>query len=86
MLSSRRKVKKSQNNIYADLIRIKDSMKDTAGEVKGRASDLLNDLIEEVQDRTSSVQSEIKDYAKDKPLQSLGIAVLLGVIIGKIVL
>jgi ElaB/YqjD/DUF883 family membrane-anchored ribosome-binding protein len=81
-----RKLKKTQNDLYHDLLKIKDYLTDTADGVKSRAHDMVTDLIEDVQGRTTGLQNEIEGYAKEKPLQSLGIAVLIGVVIAKVIL
>jgi ElaB/YqjD/DUF883 family membrane-anchored ribosome-binding protein len=81
-----RKVKKTQHDLYHDLLNIKSALSNTADGVKGRAEDMVSDLLEDLQNRTSGLQDEVETYVAEKPLQTLGIAVLFGIFIGKIIL
>jgi ElaB/YqjD/DUF883 family membrane-anchored ribosome-binding protein len=81
-----RKVQKTKNDLYHDLLNIKSALTDTADGVKDRAESLVTDLLEDLQGRTTSIQDELETHISEKPLQTLGIAVLVGIVIGKIIL
>lgn len=81
-----RKTKKTEHDLYHDLLNIKSALASGADGVKGKAEDLVSNLLEDLQNRTSGLQDNVEEYVTDKPLQSLGIAVLFGIIVGKIIL
>jgi ElaB/YqjD/DUF883 family membrane-anchored ribosome-binding protein len=81
-----RKTKKTEHDLYHDLLNIKSALTNTADGVKGRAEDLVTNLLEDLQNRTTGLQDEVEEYITEKPLQTVGIAVLVGIIIGKIIL
>ena len=81
-----RKVKKTGNDLYHDLLNIKDAITDTADGVKTRAEGLVTDLLEDIQNRATGYHDEVEEYITEKPLQTLGIAVLFGIFLGKVVL
>jgi len=82
MQSTKSKVNKAGKDFYHDVLQIKEALADTADGVKGRASTLVSDLLKDLQSRENNVE----DYIKEKPMQSLGFAVLFGIIIAKIIL
>ncbi|MES2217131.1 MAG: hypothetical protein V4501_01835 [Pseudomonadota bacterium] len=81
-----RKTKKTENDLYHDLLNIKNALTDTADGVKERAETLVTDLLDDLQTRGTTLQDEVEHYVTEKPLQTLGIAVLFGIFIGKIIL
>jgi ElaB/YqjD/DUF883 family membrane-anchored ribosome-binding protein len=82
MQSTKNKVNKAGKDFYHDVLQIKEALADTADGVKSRASHLVSDLLKDLQTKENNVE----DYIKEKPMQSLGFAVLFGIIIAKIVL
>jgi ElaB/YqjD/DUF883 family membrane-anchored ribosome-binding protein len=83
---SSRKIKKTTNDLYDDLLNIKDAIADTADGVKTRAEGLVTELLEDIQNRATGYHDEVEEYIAEKPLQTLGIAVLFGIFLGKVVL
>jgi ElaB/YqjD/DUF883 family membrane-anchored ribosome-binding protein len=81
-----KKVKQSGHDLYQDLIKIKDALADTTEGLKGKAGNLVSELLENFQGRGSDLQDEIVEYVTDKPLKSLGFAVLLGIVVSKVIL
>lgn len=69
-------------DLYSDLMRIKDAFSDTAKNMRGRATDSINQSFENVKTKSHDLQDNMANYAKEKPLKSLGIALLAGVVIG----
>jgi ElaB/YqjD/DUF883 family membrane-anchored ribosome-binding protein len=82
MQSAKSKLNKTKKDFYHDVLQIKDALSDTADGVKSRASSLVTDLLKDLQDK----ESNMEDYIKEKPLQSMGFAVLFGIVIAKFIL
>jgi ElaB/YqjD/DUF883 family membrane-anchored ribosome-binding protein len=47
---------------------------------------MLHTILEEIDDVTAETQQYVEQYVKTYPLQSMGIAVVLGILIAKIIL
>jgi len=71
-------------DLYSDLMRIKDAFTDTAKNVRGQATDRFNQSFENVKAKSVDLQDNMANYTKEKPLKSLGLALLAGVVIGYI--
>ncbi len=80
--STKNKINKTGKDFYHDVLQIKEALADTADGVKSRASHLVTDLLKDLQTK----ESNLEDYVQDKPMQSLGFAVLFGIIIAKFIL
>jgi ElaB/YqjD/DUF883 family membrane-anchored ribosome-binding protein len=85
MQATGKQAKKAQKDLYHHVLKIKDALSDTAEGVKGRAGSLVSDLLQDLHDKESKIEGVVEDYVKEKPLHSLGFAVLAGIIIAKIV-
>ena len=66
----------------------KDRFNDVAGSVQNaygkalnQADDVFGDVLVEVQDRAQVVYSELEQYIREKPLMSVGLGVLAGVLL-----
>jgi ElaB/YqjD/DUF883 family membrane-anchored ribosome-binding protein len=71
-----------RNDLYDDLTKIKAALSDATNSVRGRAGNLISHQIADVRDKTTDIQDNLVDYVTDKPLKSIGIAILTGVFIG----
>lgn len=86
-----RKLKKIANNhdVYQSLINLKhtlsDALADNADGVKTRATEMLNNLIEDFQDRKNEYQEDLEEYVAKKPYRSLGVALIAGFLLGKVI-
>jgi ElaB/YqjD/DUF883 family membrane-anchored ribosome-binding protein len=81
-----RKVQKTEKDLYHDLLKIKSALTNTADGVKSRAGNMVTDMIDNLHSTTHGIQDEVEDYITTKPLKTLGIAVLIGIIVGKVIL
>ena len=72
--------------IYKNLEDLKDALNDTSESVRDKAHEVLNDLIEDLHARQIDSREFVESYTLKNPLQSLGIALAAGIIIGKILL
>jgi ElaB/YqjD/DUF883 family membrane-anchored ribosome-binding protein len=80
--STRNRLNKTSKDFYRDVLQIKEALEDTADGVKSRAGHLVTDLLKDLQKKENNVE----EYVKEKPMQSLGFAVLFGVILAKFIL
>ena len=69
-------------NLYDDVEKIKEALKDTTLDVKDKAIEMLNQTLENAKETSSNIQDKVTDYVSDKPFKSLGAAVLAGMLIG----
>lgn len=76
------KHKHNNHDLYDDVEKLKAALFDTAYDAKGKANDLLYDSVEGIKEHTNDIKESVIDYATEKPLQSLGIALLAGIAIG----
>ena len=81
-----RNKKRTENDLYRDLLNIKNAIVDTADGVKTRAEHMVTDLLEDVKARASDYHDTVEGLVTDNPFQTLGIAVLFGIFVGKIIL
>jgi ElaB/YqjD/DUF883 family membrane-anchored ribosome-binding protein len=80
------KAKAAQKDLYDNLSTIKDALSETKDGIKSRASDLISELLEDLRDQGTEYQDTVEEYVTDKPLKSVGIALAIGVIVGKFLL
>ena len=77
--------KHSEYDLYDDLEKIKAALSDTAGDVKGRASEMISQSFEDVKDKSNRLQKEVGGYLAERPIKTLGLTLLTGVIIGYLI-
>ena len=70
------------NDLYNDVEKIKEAHADTTKDIKDKVSDILLESIEGVKDKTADVKNNVENYTAEKPLKSLGIALLVGAALG----
>lgn len=81
-----RKTKKTEKDLYHDLVKIKNALANTADGVKSRAGDMVTDILDNLQAKKDGIEEDVSDYITHKPLQTIGFAVLLGIFIAKVIL
>jgi ElaB/YqjD/DUF883 family membrane-anchored ribosome-binding protein len=74
----KQKLQRTEYDLYADLEKIKSAIADIAEDVRGKTGE----IIDEVKEKGAVVQENVCDYVGEKPLKSIGMAVLTGVVIG----
>ena len=70
------------HDISDDVEKIKKALRAASHDIKCKAGELLNDSYEDVKGYTSSIKDNVEDYTTEKPIKSLGIALLIGVAVG----
>lgn len=80
--NSSRKIKHPNFDLYADLEKIKSAFGDTAHDVKGKVGSLISQSLENARDTTTDMQDNVIEYIQAKPLKSVGLAMMAGVIVG----
>ncbi|OGT53329.1 MAG: hypothetical protein A3E84_01810 [Gammaproteobacteria bacterium RIFCSPHIGHO2_12_FULL_42_13] len=80
--------KHSHHNNYdltADLEKIKNAFSAAAFDVKGKTHEMLNQSVEDLKEKSTQMRDGLSEYTAEKPLKSLGIALLAGFVIGFLV-
>lgn len=72
----------NNHDLYEDLEKIKAALRVASEDVKFKAGDILAQSLEDAEDRADAIKSSVCNYIEEKPLKSLGIAALLGVVVG----
>lgn len=74
----------SHNNydLSADLARIKDAFADASFDVKGKASEVLTESLQTAKQKSNDLQHSMAKYIAKKPFKTLGVATLIGFILG----
>lgn len=72
-------------DLYEDVEKIKAALMDAGNDVRGKAGEILSDSITNVKEKSDLVKDSVTNYTSEKPLQSLGIALLVGVAIGYLI-
>jgi ElaB/YqjD/DUF883 family membrane-anchored ribosome-binding protein len=77
-----RNTNRSDFDLYGDLAKIKAALADATYDVKGRASEILADSFEDVKAKSSLIQENVGAYVTERPIKSIGIAALAGLLVG----
>lgn len=72
-------------DLYDDVEKIKAAIMNTAYDVKGKAGKILTDSVDDMKDQSEMVKEKVTHYTAEKPLQSLGVALLVGLAIGYLI-
>lgn len=75
----------SSDVLSADLQKIKAALANASHDMKGITSDLLAQSVEDMKARSAKIQDNMTDYVAEKPMKSLGIALLAGIAIGYLI-
>ncbi|HSW93496.1 MAG TPA: hypothetical protein VLJ15_03980 [Gammaproteobacteria bacterium] len=70
------------DDIYGDLAKIKDAFADASYGVKNRAGEVLSQSFDDVREKSAAIQENVSSYVSEKPLKSIGVALLAGVFLG----
>lgn len=73
---------RSEFDLYHDFENIKDAFTEATYDVKGRAGEILSQSMESLKDKSSDLKDGVEEYVSNKPFQSMGIALLAGMVIG----
>ncbi len=69
-------------DLYGDLQKIKAMLAQTTSDARHQASDYIEQSFENVKDKSMELQDSVTNYVAEKPLRSLGFAMLAGIAIG----
>ncbi len=78
----RKKIRKSAIDLYQDLDQIKASIAAITKDVKSKAKEMLSNSYENAKDRTSDVSDDVEEFISERPYQTIGTALLVGVVLG----
>jgi len=68
-----------------DVDKIKAAIQEASDNLKDKATELWADSIDDVKGQTKEVKKNIANYTIEKPIQSLGIALLVGMAVGYLI-
>ena len=83
--TSRRNSHKSEYDLYGDIAKIKALLAETTSDAKGRAAELIQQSLENARDRSDALQDQVNGYVSEKPIKSITLAMLAGLVIGYII-
>jgi ElaB/YqjD/DUF883 family membrane-anchored ribosome-binding protein len=75
-----------QTVLAKNLNNVKNTLSESSDEFKSRAAGLASDFLEHLKFGNANYQDAIENYAIVKPFKALGIALLAGFIVGKVIL
>lgn len=84
--STRKPAKYNDFDLYSDMIKIRDAFSDTAKDAKGKAVEALSQSFDNVKETSADIQTKMTDYVTEKPIKSLGIALLSGYLLGALMM
>lgn len=73
-------------DFHDDIAKLKEILSDTALHVKDRAAGAINDSVENVKERSVEWQGNVTNYIAERPVKTLGIAMLSGMFLGYMIL
>jgi len=82
MYKNTTKKRHQEYDLYDDVEKIKDVLRETAYDVRGKAQEVLSQSYDEMKSRKDHFQEGVAEYTAEKPFKSLGIALFVGVILG----
>jgi ElaB/YqjD/DUF883 family membrane-anchored ribosome-binding protein len=89
-MSSSKKRKNANSDLHRQLSDLKDTLSNAVGEkasdVKDKATEMVNTLLENLQESSHDYKEDIEERITNKPIQSVLIAVGVGVLLSKILL
>jgi ElaB/YqjD/DUF883 family membrane-anchored ribosome-binding protein len=65
-----------------DFAHIKTAFAETGQDIKEKASEILANSIENVKEKSSDMKDSVENYVTKKPFQSIGIAMVVGLVVG----
>lgn len=69
-------------DIYNDLEQIKSAISKITQDACTRSNEYLNKGINQAKERSLELRKDVSEYVNKKPLQSLGMAVAAGILLG----
>jgi ElaB/YqjD/DUF883 family membrane-anchored ribosome-binding protein len=69
-------------DLYGDLDHIKESLAALTKDVKSKAAGMFSDSFESAKDKGYEINDEVEDYISERPYQTVGTALLIGLVLG----
>jgi len=69
-------------DLYTNLQHVKDALADVTRDATGKASYAIHQSLNDAKKKSASIHKNVNSYIIEKPLKSLGFAMLAGMIIG----
>jgi ElaB/YqjD/DUF883 family membrane-anchored ribosome-binding protein len=82
MQKTKSRSRHNNHDLYGDLAKIKGALYDAVHHAKGRAGDTLSQYWDETKERSANLQENVSNFTAEKPLKTIGITLLTGVLIG----
>ncbi|TAK75442.1 MAG: hypothetical protein EPO11_05490 [Gammaproteobacteria bacterium] len=79
---AKKHVRQNNYDLQADLERIKEAFAETASDIRGKTSELLAQSADNLREKSVHARKNVEDYTAHKPFTSLGIALLVGFVVG----
>jgi ElaB/YqjD/DUF883 family membrane-anchored ribosome-binding protein len=83
MKSTNESINQNQD-LNEDLAKIKGALSDATSHMKNKAGEVLNQSCEDVKKKSVDLKDNLSDFVKEKPLQAIGYAALIGLVAGVI--
>lgn len=72
----------SEIDIYDDIEKIKAALMHTSVDLRGKAGEIINESLDSVKEKSELLQENLAQYTSERPIKSLGIALIAGVALG----
>lgn len=79
---TRSKLHHDDYDLHGDVAKIKAALSDAVHNAKEKASDAFAQRWEHAKERSSNLHEGVSNFTADKPLQTVGIAFLAGILLG----
>ena len=80
-----RNTNKNDFDLHGDIAKIKAALANTAHHMKNRTKGALSNTVENAKDTSLQWKDNVEEYVTDKPLKSLGLAMLSGIFLGYLI-
>ncbi len=77
--------KNAGSDLKEDLVKVKDALVESGLHAKDQIGEALSKSIDDLTERTDSIQKTLEKYVKTRPFAAAGIALLTGLILGRII-
>lgn len=82
MKTTTRKPVRNGHALSTDWLKIKNAFSDTAVDAKDMSGEMLRQSVSGAKKKAIKLQNNVANYTSKKPLKTLGIAMLTGVVLG----
>lgn len=72
----------TNKDLYKDIEKIKAALFEASDNVKAKADELIADSLDTMKSKSNELQDDVAQYAAEQPFKALGVALLIGIVIG----